>query len=298
MKHEGKQTTITIGRFPDMGPDEAAEVLTELKRAHRLGKLGEHPLVSGKRTPGVIGSGSDTVEAVFSKYLTHLQRKGRETDQVEGLWERDLLDAIGSLAPHAVVKAHARTVRDNVYERARKRQEAAPEGVETPRGDRAAQRAIQLGRQFFSWATDEGHIVNEAGKAIEDFPNPFAITVDAPPSAQRLILHDEFAPIWNALDRLSPVMRDAARFLMLVPLRTQELRLATWDRVDLVKATLTIPPEHLKTRGESSLGAWVVPLPPSALAILRTLKARADSAREPLRPRQRPGRAGGGGGRR
>jgi integrase len=65
--------------------------------------------------------------------------------------------------------------------------------------------------------------------------------------------------------------RLAVRFTILCAARSGETRGATWDEIDLEAAVWTVPAERMKAKVEHS-----VPLPPPAVAILRTLAAARD----------------------
>lgn len=62
--------------------------------------------------------------------------------------------------------------------------------------------------------------------------------------------------------------RLALEYLILTAARSQEVRLATWSEVDLDQGIWTVPAHHMKMRREH-----IVPLSPSAIAVLRSAEA-------------------------
>lgn len=76
-------------------------------------------------------------------------------------------------------------------------------------------------------------------------------------------------PAFLAQLRARPALAARAlEFLILTASRTSEVRLATWNEVDLEAAIWTRPPEHTKTGKEHR-----VPLSPRAVELLATLRA-------------------------
>ncbi len=75
-------------------------------------------------------------------------------------------------------------------------------------------------------------------------------------------------------DKGATTARLALAFLLYVPVRTHSLRLATWDEFDLDGHKWTIPVAHLKLRPKdrAKASAFEVPLPDTAVAILRRLR--------------------------
>lgn len=72
------------------------------------------------------------------------------------------------------------------------------------------------------------------------------------------------------IDEPATVSRDALRFLIYAAARSNEVRGATWPEINLEKAIWSVPAERMKARV-----AHQVPLPPQAVALLRTYwKAR------------------------
>lgn len=261
----GQRTTITIGRVGEITLAAARDEVASLRKLNRAGKLAEHlKATRGPTEEEWTAAAAGTVAAAAPNFLAYLrdERERKAPEQAEAMFQRDILPVLGSKAIADVGVADVNAICQRIY--ARNRQGGR-------RGKSAAQHTVALVRQFFKWTI-------ATGRREVNHGNPASFVEVKPDDPdQRVLSPDELAPMWGALDRLSPLMRDAARLLMLVPLRTGELRLATWDRVDFERATLTVPPEHLKTRGKQAKRPWLVPLSPGALAILRGLRARSDA---------------------
>jgi integrase len=77
--------------------------------------------------------------------------------------------------------------------------------------------------------------------------------------------------------RLSPTVRLALAFQLYVPLRSQSLIGARWEEFDLDAGRWVVPVDRLKMRREDRAAArpFTVPIPETALAILRRLLERA-----------------------
>jgi integrase len=268
---DGKGTTKAIGRFGKgpgyLGLEDAREKLGGWKAAQRAAsrggpKLSEHPDFA-EAVQAEAGAG--TVDEAAERFLAHLERERDRPEDAKGYFERDIVgpNGKGEMGPlHGVLLkdvtlAHITAIRDRIYARQ----------ADKTRGRSAARHTVALLRQFFRWATREGLLP-------ATHANPAALVeIKEPKPEQRSLAFDEIALVWQALDRLSPAMRDAARFLMLVPLRSQEIGQNTFDNVDFDRGLLTVPRDLQKI----DTGApWVTPVPPTALAILRDLKARAD----------------------
>lgn len=108
-------------------------------------------------------------------------------------------------------------------------------------------------------------------------------------SRDRVLDADEVKSFFDALDltslldgtakdrRLSPTVRLALAFQLYVPLRSHSLIGARWEEFDLDGARWTVPVERLKLHKAKRATArpFVVPLPSTAVAILRRLMEEA-----------------------
>jgi integrase len=273
----GRRRKITIGRYPETSLADARVELRKLKDAHRAGKL---PALLAAREqaakePPASEPGTLTVRVAGEKFLASLDR--RRPEQAEGMFTRDLFPVLGDYPVAVVTTKDVRRVIERIVKR------GSPV---------AAKRTDALVRMFFQWCVDRADLdVNPA----EKFKAKALGAKDADES-KRYLSAVEIPILWNALataTTMTPTVRAGLKLLMLTGLRSQELRLATWDRVnfDDVNAdgtekpeserrpTLTVPPEHMKMKKEQEKDAepWIVPLGPTAVALLRELHGFAKS---------------------
>lgn len=82
---------------------------------------------------------------------------------------------------------------------------------------------------------------------------------------QRVLSDDEIAAVWAKSAALGPGTRDLVRLLLLTGQRRDEVRVMTWEEVDLKRALWIIPRPRYKTRIDHA-----VPLSPQVMEILRS----------------------------
>jgi integrase len=92
----------------------------------------------------------------------------------------------------------------------------------------------------------------------------------------RELTAEEIRDLWRGLDSamMAPETATVIRLLLLLGQRVDELLAARWSELDEERGVLDIPPERLKT-GRKTQRGHVVPLPPLALDLLRTLPERS-----------------------
>jgi integrase len=144
-------------------------------------------------------------------------------------------------------------------------------------------------KQMWKWARATGRFtvgtVRYVNPIADMSPSLFQLRMK---KRSRVATNEEIRIIWDLLTTPSgngrPVVSEvvglAYRLLILLGLRTQELRLNTWDNVcwgdkDGEGATLTVPVKLQKgsVAERETFREWVVPLPPTAVVILRRLQA-------------------------
>jgi integrase len=156
---------------------------------------------------------------------------------------------------------HWKPLRDLPVHAIRRRDVAARLGeIIKQNGAVAAARARGALSAFFAWAIREG-IADE---------NPVTGTNDpstAMQSRDRVLTEDEIRVIWNACrdDDFGRIIK----LLMLTGARRDEIGGLRWNEIDLDHAVLTVPGDRTKNHH-----ALVLPLPPAALAILKSAPRR------------------------
>lgn len=250
-----KRTKVTIGRWPEVSLEAARDKLEELKEAHRDGRLGE-----------AAASQATTVADLAPVFMATITRRRKRPEVVEDVLDKDVLPMLGSRLVASVTAPQVAKVVESVVGR----------GSPTQAG-----RVLQILRQFFQFAQSRGYTsTNPAATLIRDDLGVVSRVRD------RVFAPDEIQRYWKALDskdtQTSPTIRDALRLLLLLPVRTGELRLATWEEFDLDgdEPLWVIPVEHAKMsrkQEEKNAKPHRVPLPPQAVTILRRLKTRSES---------------------
>jgi integrase len=121
-----------------------------------------------------------------------------------------------------------------------------------------ANRTRAAARTFFGWCID---------KALID-ENPFERTkpVAVEEARDHVLSDDDLRLLWIALDRCDWIWRAFYRLLILTGQRRDEVAGMAWSEIDLGNAVWVLPAARSKNGREH-----VIPLPPSAVDILRSL---------------------------
>lgn len=125
-----------------------------------------------------------------------------------------------------------------------------------------------------AWATVSGHRTGDnpaawRGNLKELLPAPTKIAQETNQPALQL---DDAARWFEALRSREGIACRALEFAALTACRSQEVRGATWDEIDLERALWIIPASRMKMRKEHR-----IPLSPGALMLLRGLPRMADN---------------------
>ncbi len=282
---------VTLGRFsakPRPGfltLAQARATLERLKQAHAAGKLDEavaelkpRPVKAPAATEG-----GPTVRDFAAAFMESIRRRRERPGPVQDIVDDIIVAAIGdrpvaSITPDDVERLIVGVV-EGRHAKARNGKDGKPTGAPTHAG-----KVLQVAKQMFRYAESKGKVTrNPAGSLDPDDLGIVNRTCD------RYLSRDEIGPFWRALDHgMSTTVRDALRLLLLLGVRSGELLQATWDEIDLDEGkpepdrepTWTIPVAHQKlSRKQKHRGAkpFRVPLGPTAVAILRELRAFADS---------------------
>lgn len=277
-----KHRVVTLGRWSRKSKPgflttaEAQVALEKLRDAHIAGKLDEAvaqlPAARPSRKKKTdVPAGVLTVKAAVDDFLASLDRKRPE--QARRTFDVDVIPVVGDMAIAAVKRDDIRRVVSRVVHRGSPVQ---------------ARNVLALLRQLMTWAADEALI--EASPAAGRFKGKKALGTKKGEPSRRYLSPKEIVAFWDAVGEsksMTPTVKGALKLLLLTGLRTQELRLATWDAVDFDEGkpeaernpTLTVPPANSKLTVEKAktAGPFVVPLAPLAITILRSLKPLADS---------------------
>jgi len=272
VRRNGKIAWLTLGAWskkPKPGHVTLAEVHLQLERfkeAHKAGRLEallDELRPRAKTSPPAVGDAT-TVRLVSADFLALLDRERRRPEQARRIFDVDVLPTLGDLSIAEVTSKDVRAVIEAIVAR------GSPV---------AAGATLALVRQFFDFAVDRGDIdASPAGR----FRKAKALGARKAEVSRRFLSPDELVAFLKALDAfkgVTPTVKHGLRLLLLLGVRSGELLRAEWSQVDLEASTLTVPPEHQKLTKERERRArpWVVPLPPTAVAILKELKVFADA---------------------
>ncbi|MCY4564109.1 MAG: integrase arm-type DNA-binding domain-containing protein [Gammaproteobacteria bacterium] len=245
----GQRRDMGLGGFPLVTLAEARE---QAFNNRKLARAGGDPLALRQR-PNV-PTFADAAEAVIAIHEPNWKGGARNAD----LWRASLRD-------YVMPKLGNRRV-DSIST-------ADVMGVLMPIWNtkhETARRVRQRISSIMKWSVAQGHRQdNPAGDAIsEALPKNRSIR-----KHQRALPHAEVA---RAIAQVrgsgaSPVTQLAFEFLVLTAARTSEVRLATWEEVDLEAATWTVPAERMKAKREHR-----VPLSGRALEILDAARSYGD----------------------
>lgn len=270
------RTVVTIGRWSMVEKPghvtlaEARLWLGKLKAAHKDGRLAEavaelqaaHPPRARTHAAPAPATGATlTVEALAKDFRTFIARRRRRPEEVDDVLDRDVLPVLGKRPVVAVTTPEVRSLVEAVVQR----------GAASYAG-----KVLQITAQLFRFAQGRGDVTANPADPLD----AAALGIENN-SSDRFLNAEEIPQFWHALDRCgcTPTVRDALRLLLLTGVRSGELRLATWEEVDFDKAAWVIPVDHqkLSKRAEKGARPFVVPLPPTALALFKQLRALADS---------------------
>jgi len=141
-------------------------------------------------------------------------------------------------------------------------------------------------KQCWKWGQGRGYLkvngvrLGNPASALE------AASFGVKKAKRRRIASDaELRLVWLRLEKppegvreMDEILSLGLRLLILLGLRSGELRRAKWSQIDWDEATLTVPPEHQKLKTGQARVPWIVPLPRKAVELLRELERLADGS--------------------
>ena len=275
VQHKGLRRTVTLGRYPETSLAEARDALKGWKVAHREGRLVAMLAERDEAAKPTPTGDPLTVRAFARDFLAHLDKVRRCPEQAHGMFKRDIIGTDDAPKPFADLHMAKVTKRDI-------RRVLEPI-VDERKSPVAAGATLRLMRQFFAWAVDRDDDLPMPG-----FPQLATIRAKVAEESDRFLSAEEIGAFWQALKTsgMSPTIRGGLKLLLLLGVRSGELLKAEWSEIDFHegkpdaerKPRWVIPPEHQKGHEKARPAKpFTVPLPPTAVAILRELKALADS---------------------
>lgn len=243
----GRQETMTFGRYGVMTLGEAREALVEAKKMIAAGKS---PAKEKARAKARVKN-AETFGAWADKWLRHHVMAESTRDMRRSVYERDLKPKFGNHKLEEITHEDLRALTDAIVAR------QAPA---------TAVHAREIVMMVFRYAKERGQKVENPA----DLVRPSAIARFAP--RDRALSPDEIALMYQYLDKAAtgPQFKVAAKLLLLTMVRKGELAGATWDEINFTDAVWTIPKERMKRRNPH-----LVFLSRQALEILIALKTFA-----------------------
>jgi integrase len=236
--------TFTIGRFGPLTPEQARRqaqiLLGDIRRGVDPAAEKAHRIAEER--------GAATVADVAADFMTlHVKakRRTRTFAEYERLVSRLILPAFGTRPIKNLTTAE--------IERWHHGQRSTPY---------QANRALAVLASLVSWASQRGHLERNPAVAVERYPEI---------ARRRYLSPAEIGRLGHALREsvadgsLSPHVAAFFRLLLLTGMRKDELRLLTWDRVDLDRRQLVLGELDSKT------GSRCVPLSAPAVEVLTNL---------------------------
>ncbi len=240
---DSKRQRVKLGRFPAMTLEKARTAALKLVTAVAEG---EDPSADKRARKAAL-----TTEELGKLYLEkHAKRNKKTWTEDERLLKKEEYPAIGEMKAESVKR---RDVLDIIEAKA----EAGHVAQST--------QILAVVRKLFNWAVDGDYLQSSPATGIK--PRGKAVRRD------RVLDDREVEKIWNALPEatVSQQTADIIRLLFLTGQRSGEVCGMVRGEVDLDRALWTIPKERTK----NGL-THVVPLPPTAIAIVEKWLERAD----------------------
>lgn len=235
-KINGRQETVTFGRYPTMGLAEARQQLAEAKRLLAAGVSPAREKARSKAKAAEAG----TFGAWAERWLTEYPMAESTRDMRRSVYKRELM--VWERRKLAEIKSEdLRTMCDTVRDR------GAPA---------TAVHVREVVMQVYRWAADRGERVQNPADEVR----PSSIATFQP--KERALTPGEIRLMYRYLDVVgtTPLIRAAAKLLLLTLVRKGELICATWSEINFTDALWTIPKERMKAGR-----AHMVPLSRQAL---------------------------------
>jgi len=241
-KVSGKLRRVSLGSYGEVSLQEARQRLDLERTRHRNGL----PVGIDPEAPKTV---KDLSKLFFEK---RIEPHRNRPDIVKQVIDHDINPAIGGVKLQAVTTPVLAGVVDRMVAR----------GAESHAG-----KAVQYLKMMFSFAESRGYLPHNPAASLRK--KDLGVVER---ERVRWLTSQEIGAVWETLDaetRLSPQVRYGLKLLLAVGVRTDELRLARWDQLDLdgPEPLWRIPKENTKTGA-----AWEVPLSDLAVELLKGLK--------------------------
>ena len=233
---------ITYGQFPDISLKQATTLHDKTRQSHSAGLIEEIDMDAPKTV-------AELAEVFYSDRIVP---KRRRPEMVRQVLDHDIIPVIGKL-PLSTVNTLAvrRTVK-----------------VMVDRGAKShAGRCFAILKQMFRFAVSIGVMESNPADSLDKDDLGAGDNV-----RNRVLSGDEIRHLWEVLDahpNLSMQVRVGLQLLVMLGIRSGELRQAQWSDIDAEKGILTIPIDNQKLNPKQLKTAkpFVVPLGDFALSL-------------------------------
>jgi integrase len=257
---DDKDCTYTLGKFPAMGVADARARRAELQK---IVDTGAHPRDADERARAAVqAEQANTLWAVVEEWLA-LKKPGWSpvyAGQIETLLTRYVQPALGHMPVREITAKH---VYNMIRAIAVRKTRAEVERKDTAPHAAAITRRTLDGVFRFAIMTDRADVNPVTALRAAD-------VITAPPTRNnRALSPDELRALLLAIDAYTgrELTRIALTLLLLLFVRTGELRGARWSEFDFENAMWSIPAARTKMRRPH-----LVPLAPLVLSVLRRLR--------------------------
>lgn len=256
----GRQETLTIGRYPVI---TLAEARARLLEAKKLIEEGKSPARDKARSKNKAAEAS-TFGIWAEKWLRGYQMAESTRDMRRAVYERELLEKFGALKLDEINHDDLRKLTDTIVAR------GAPS---------TAVHVREVVMSVYRWANERGERVENPADRVR----PSSIAKFEP--KDRALTPDEIRLAYLYMERVgtTQVIRAAIKLLLLTMVRKGELSNARWEEVNFTEGTWTIPKARMKGRK-----AHVVYLSRQAMDFFIALKTFAGGSPYVLPSRYNP----------
>lgn len=251
-----KPRIITHGTFPQLSLADARKAHQKAQQQHKSGTLALN-VALGNLNKSVSAETPEVVADLCEMFYADALRDHKRPEKARRVLDVDILPVIGEMKLEAVTPMVARAVIKLVVDR----------GATSYAG-----RVKGILKQVFDYGVELG--LMESNPAMLNSTR-LGIQNNA---RDRKLSSDEIATLWPVLDNASLVVGTALKLLLLLGVRSGELRLAEWEHVDLDAGLLTIPVKNQKLKKEQAKRAhpFVVSLSDYAISLFRGLEGLSD----------------------
>jgi len=240
----GQRQRIGLGTFPAVTLSQARQKSLEIGNLVKQGINPQEQVKADQRR-------LRTVEQAARTYIEeHCKEHQKSWRQTERLFEKHIFGQIGKIPLQDLNRAHVLELMDNLIGK-----------------DLTVQvnRAVSQIKAFCNWAVEDREWIdiNPVASINRGQKKRFKEN-----SRDRILTDDEICAIWVATDTCSQTARSFIRTLLLTGQRRDEVRLMTWNELDLERGEWRIPASRAKNKR-----VHMVPLTDRMIDELKTLKA-------------------------